>query len=232
MADETKTAVQNSLREAGQTSDGGKGSTSREAPPPTYTKTQEDVDKAINDALARAGRDAKSLETWEKSLKSKEASLSGLEQEREDIKTQLAELAEQDPDKFNVVQKSRELKNKEMKLKEQEATLNTSIAEHEAVIKKASAWEFSQMLTTIVVEYEGLTAEKLLTACTKLGITDEAKARDLAETIGTKKAVAEQPRKPSPNPVDSGKTSGGGDNLASLSPGDRVKEADRRLRKK
>ena len=68
MLDETKNQQDTSERDTSE----GKGGTSKE--PETFTKeqAQEMTQKAISDALAKAGRDAKSLEQRDTALKAKE----------------------------------------------------------------------------------------------------------------------------------------------------------------
>jgi hypothetical protein len=115
LKDETNKTNQGTPPEKGQPPEGQEGSTSITA----RTYTEEEYKKAVSDALAKAGRDAKSLELRETKLKdieTREQALKAREEESRnnaDIDTITENYQDGDPDKLKALSKKLNLMTKE-----------------------------------------------------------------------------------------------------------------------
>ena len=142
-------------------------------------------------------------------------------------------LSEDDPDKHALLKLR---KDKEAELR----TLKTERAELSESRKEITQWKRDQLVYTVADEFTtanntSVDLDSFKVAADKLKLSGREELETLAETMGFKpksEITEEPPKEPAlPMKVLSGVTSGGGDNIGNLSPKDRWKEADRRLRK-
>lgn len=216
--DETKKGQQDSLPEKGQTSKAEPGTTPG-GEPETFTKEQ--AQKQVSDALAAAGRDAKSLETRGKDLDAREVNLKA-EQERitqwqKERDAEQLEAARDNPQLLDQVQQKRQLRDDRTKLNQDRAEFERDKAEHKGVIDAASA---TQREITIwdIAQKNGVDAANLKDKCDKFNLQSNEQMEEMAKTMsGTKPA---EPLKP-----DSGETTGGGKDLSGKSPMQLAREA-------
>mgnify|MGYP000337451006 CR=1 FL=1 len=146
---------------AGQPSPGETQETSQTA----KTYTQEEVDKAINDALAAKGRDAKRLSEWEASLKSQQLEIEATKADIAEMQRRMdeaeLEAARYDPDKLKEYQARKSIKDQMAELekarkdlKRQQDELARSKAEHEAEVEAARKATLEIKLWEIAARYE------------------------------------------------------------------------------
>jgi hypothetical protein len=218
MTDET--AAQN--RDASQDGDtsGGEGSTSTE----TITQAQMDeaVRKATSDALAKAGRDAKTLAEREARLKEQEAKYQDWERKQQESED---EKYREDPDGLRLLKERRALKAEREEIERLRKEHESEKAAHAELLTKAEETELELTVWRTATE-KGVDAEKLKEKAVKFGLKTPEQITELAETM----AYATAQQKP-PLHFDSGKGTGGGTPIASLSPKERVKVSDQQLRK-
>jgi hypothetical protein len=202
------------LSSEGQTSEGETQGTSKKEP---KTYTEEELNKAKNDALAAAGRDAKSLAEREANLKTLEESLKERQSQIDEILRQRdeAELTEakSDPEKMREYQLKRHVKDQlasleteKANLKKQRADFEREKAEHAETVKAAQEARLDIAIWEIGAEF-GIDPTVLKDGVKDLNITTEDGARALAKRISDSlpKRPAEEKFIP-----DSGVTSGGG----------------------
>lgn len=193
----------------GDTSGGEKGTS--EPKPETYTK--ETQAKAVSDALATAGREAKSLETRgkdlnarEEAIKAERAKITQWQKERDDVEL---ESVRDDPEKLSLFQKTQALREKGEQLESDRATLEKDKLEHSARIQVAEQTEREIAIWEIAKEY-GVDPMALK----ELNITDVEQLKRVAKAMGTGKAPPKAPITP-----DSGMTEGG---VPQLSPREKM----------
>jgi len=201
--DETKETKQDA------SSAGGDGTTSKET---TRTYTEEEKQKAVSDALAKAGRDAKTLETREAALNAEKEAVETAKAEIAEVQKQIdkaeLEAAEGDPARLRELQAKKsykallaDLETKKKELNKQEADLNRSKAEHESEIEAARKTQFEIELWKIA-EAEGVDAAELKETMKELNLTTVEQAKAAAKRLNKKPSgTAFDP--------DSGVTSGG-----------------------
>jgi len=218
----------------GQSSQGKDGSTSQA----TKTYTEAEKSKAVSDALADAGRKHKlelepvvrERDSYKKEVTTIKQGLDALSQERDDLKITIDELSKEDPERFNLLEKDRDLKNRERKLKDELAGLETERTDWKERLTKVETFERNENIRNVAADYEGITEEKLKVLCDRLKLTTLEQIQAAAETLGTKKAVKVEDETSNTNlHVDSGVTrGGGGDRIGDLPP----KEWEAALKKK
>jgi len=159
------------------------------------TYTEEDVNKAVNDALAQAGRDHKTLETRQAELDAQQESVkTGLakieEWERQQDAAELAE-AQRDPAKMRAYQAKQVEKNRAKSLDEREAALakreqesNRREAEHSEKVKAAQEVTMGMKLYEIAARHN-LNPEDLKKDMKDLNLTTEAQLETLAKRLST-----------------------------------------------
>ena len=202
MLDETTVAE----RDTARSSEGNAGTTSQE----TQTYTREMVDKMVNDALSAGGRKVKAAtEAAEKA----QAALEQLQKEQDEAE---AKQLGDDPEALTLHQRKKALRDERAEFAREKAELEKAKeanAERLADLDKAKR---EKEATEIATRHN---VDAKLVA--KYGGEDmEAFARDLPKLTASSKRP------------DSGVTIGGGDSFSSMSPKERMAEADRRLRAK
>lgn len=182
---------------AKDSSAGKEGSTS------ARTYTESDVQKAVSDALSKAGRDAKSLEGREQSLKEREEAIRAKEAETE---TKELEEAKSDPQKLQTYQAKKARKEQQQdieaqkaQVKKERAELERDKVEHEAELKAARETQREIAIWKIAEKYS----------------VDPVMLKDLNIPLDQTEAVAKRLQKPKEGEtkVDSGVTSGGSTTL-------------------
>lgn len=212
--DETKDTEQDfsqdSTKASGDTSGGSKGITSGKTP---QTYTQEQTRNMVSDALAKAGRDAQTLEQREAAVKAQEDA-NKAEQERKDA-AELAE-AQGDPDKMAVYEKKQAEKQRRANLDTREAELNKREAENAAEIQAAKEIQKGNTIREIATEHK-VDPVRLKDLSVKFSIEGKEKLEELADEIGSGKTDHQID-------VDSGITSGGKKDLSGKSPMELARE--------
>lgn len=213
-------------------------------PPEAKGKTPEDVSKVSPEDELRysqkqleafkqtfksdAGRDRVTVvaerDTLKAQLLSKGNEIEDIQADRETLQQQIKDLSSDDPAKFDLVTRERELKGTERKLKAERLALDTDRLALEEEYKPDRETRFEITVWNIASEFTDGDPAMLKDLCGILEVKSDEQIRKAAETIWSRK----EPGDETLNPY-SGVTSGGGDNLGSLSPKDRLREVQRRL---
>jgi hypothetical protein len=209
--DESKNAVKDAPQATGQPSESKEGSTSTGA---TKTHTDADIQKAISDALAKAGREAKALEAREQKLKDIETREKALIQQEEAAQKARdeAELTAilDDPDKLSVYQYRKKVKEAEEVLKTEKAKFEAEKASHQEELTFARKVKRSTVMGEIAGEFKDSDPEELEKMADTLGIGSEPeKIRALASVKWAK--LDTKTEETSEVKPDSGVTNGGND---------------------
>ena len=164
---------------------------------PTYTKKQ--VDKMVSDALAKAGRDAKSLELKEKSLKEREDEINEWRKKQE--QTEL-EAIRDNPQALDLYQKGKAIEQAKADLLRERAELAKQKQEFDEDIKLAKETRREIAIWEIASKYsvDPMTLKEL-------GLESMEQVEAVAKAF-----APERPPEPSLKP-DSGMTAGGGDSV-------------------
>lgn len=223
---ETNNTNQDQLPVTGLASNGSNGSTSNTK---TYTEGEynQAIEKAKSDAMAQAGRERKSVEDENRTLKSQLATnqslISDTQEKIKKLNDQIEELSANDPDKAKLVKRLKDLEATEDKLRADRQTLDAEKLTHAEAIKKAQEFSFKENVSKVASEFKNSDAVRLKTACEKLKITDEASIRTIADTFW-EKITAEPEKKPDTpvTPVD-GVTNGNNKDTSKMSPMEKIK---------
>ena len=173
--------------------------------PQTYTQDQ--VDKTVDAALTKAGRDAKSFELKEKSLTERGEQL---EQWRKDKEAAELEALKDNPEALDFYKERKTLK-------QEKADLAKEKAEHAEEIRIAKETQQESAIREIATEHK-VDPVKLKNLSTKFNIEGKEQLAELAEEIASGKTAD-----PSFD-VDSGKTTGGKKDLSGMSPMELARE--------
>ena len=178
-----------------------------ETTPTVQTYNQDQLDKAIHAALTKAGRDAKSLETWKKTLEQEAEGINATKAEvaewKQSQETALLEAIKKNPDAVDWLQKKKELETERKAHNQEKATLAKEKAEWAETIKATKETQ-REVLIWKVAQAKGVDPMKLKTLSVKFNIEGEEQLEELAEEITSK---VEAPK----IKTDSGLTSGSGD---------------------
>jgi len=224
MLDGTGNQGDTSAATAQDTSGGEQGTSKQE--PKLIPETE--AQKLVSDALAKAGRDAKSLETKKAELDRQAQELTDW-QARKDEEERKA--VEGNPELLDVYQQRKALREKEATFKKEQDEFEQKKLEHQVEVESAREVQRDVDIFDIVQEYEGGDAMKLKTLCVNFNATSKEQIRKAADTLWEKKGT-QSSSDTTKQKRDSGMTIGGGARLSDLSPKDRVKEADKLLRTK
>lgn len=179
------------------------------------TLTREEAQKQTSDALAAAGRDAKSLDVRGKSLDAREEALKAEQAKITQWQTERDEAEEEslkdDPEGLKFLRKKQALATKEKKFSDDRATLERDEAEHKARLDAAEEtereiviWEIAQKL--------GIDASKLKELSTDLNLQTKEQIERAAKEMAAGKAPPKTPLT-----LDTGKTGGGDKDLSGMS---------------
>ncbi len=203
--DETKEAQDKSSEET-------KGTSGKDEE--TFTKSQVEAEKqkATSDALAAAGRTAKSLEKREGAVTKAEERIAQQHKERDEAELKAAG---DDTDKLTAIETRRKERERKAELDERERKLNTIQEEVDGKLDKATKAEIKERAEEVAVKHS-VDAKSLIEFTD--GSTD--KMEELAKMLpkkGEEKTLK----------VDSSKTIGSGEDLSSLT---QVERAGRELK--
>jgi hypothetical protein len=210
MDETTKTKQDNSSGK--ETPSAGKpGTTSKDTEPQTFTEDQ--ATKMVSDALAKAGRDAKTLTDREAAVKAQEDA-NKAEQERKDA----AELAkvQGDPDKLAAYQAKKAEADRAKDLTEGEANLARDKADHEAELT-ASRETQKEITIFEIASAKSIDPVRLKNLSEKFNVEGKEKLEELAGEIASGKETD-----PDFNP-DSGLTKGVKQDWHELSPDEKIR---------
>ena len=187
---------------AGQASEGGAQGTST-SEPRTYTEQEhkDALQKAVSDALATAGRDAKALSQQKADLQAERDAITAERAEVEEAKRQrdAEELAaaRTDPAKLSAYQakKAREAREADIKaredaIKKREQEQARKEAEHAEKVRAAEEVTLGMKLYEIAAKHD-VNPEDLKTGIKELGLTTEAQAETLAKRLAKRPAGSE-----------------------------------------
>jgi len=192
--------------EGRDTSQGQEGNTSEENP----TFTREQVEKEVSDRLAKAGRDAKSLEKRQRELEAREAQIQAamerISQWEKDRDAEEEERARSDPQALDYLQAKRALRKERDKLAEDRAALETEKAKHAERLERAEEVEREIMFWEVAQKYK-VDPGDLKNTCLELEIATSEKAETIAKKMAN--TAAKQAELSKQSKPDSGKTMGG-----------------------
>lgn len=209
-----ETTGKNQDTSARDSSEQSEGSTSQD----TRTFTEKDVQKAISDALSKAGRDAKSLEKERQELAAWRE-----EREKEQRRRDEQELEEArgDEGKLSQIQRERKIREEQNRIKAENEALERAKAEHAEKLRKADEAEKEINIWNIARKY-GLDANSLKTDCAELGLETPEKIEAYANKHKSGNAYLH---------IDKSET-GGTTNIDSLSPDDKIRIGLNRIKKR
>ena len=199
--DETKTVAMDAKQTlpSATPSDGKTGSTSQATPTFTEEQVKAREQKAVSDALAKAGRETKTLETARNALEKDKADLAKWKQEKEDA--ELDSIAEATPEQKQELKAYKaKLREKAQAIAEREKALAAKEVEWGGKITEAETTKFEVSVYTIAAK-NNVSAELLKDWAAKYNISDMELIEDRAALM-PKKVVIPVP--------DTGKTTGGG----------------------
>lgn len=201
---------------------------------PKYTQKQ--LDELVHVAKSEAGRERKAIEIERDQFKSKveklETQITDIQTERDKLQSDIEELSADDPKKFDIIKRDKELREIQRNLQTKADEISEKEKASEEKVKLANDTLLEISIWEIAAEYKTGDPVKLKDLCSTFGATSEEQIRKVADTMWEKEAAPPQTEQEKQEALKlvSGKTKGGSDNLGGLSPKDRVKEADKRLR--
>lgn len=183
--------------------------------------TQAQTDFLIHAATSVAGRLQKEAEVERDGFKTKaekaEALNEDIQSERDQLQTDIEGLTNDDPKKFDLVKRDKDIRDAQRTLKTATAELATQQKDNEAIVTTARETMLEIALWEIATEFKGGDPVRLKALCATTGITTEEKARELAAGIWEKTeakapvkgAEGEKGEPKEKLDLDSGETHGG-----------------------
>ncbi len=163
---------------------------------PTITQTQHEA--LLHMATSESGRLQKVAETERDELKTKtekaDELLEDIQEERDRLQAANEELTSDDPKKFDIVTRDKELRAAQKLLKTATDELATKNQESDERIKLADSTLLEIAIWEVATEYKGSDPVRLKNLCASLGVTTEAKLREVAGNLW-EKAEAKAPEK-------------------------------------
>ena len=208
---------------------------STEEEPKLYTQKQ--FDDFVHMVKSEAGRDRKAMEVERDQFKSKaeklESKITVIQSERDKLQSDLEEMSSDDPKKFDIIKRDRELREAQRALQSKADELAEKEKASQAKIKIASETMLEINIWDIAAEYKNSDPIKLKDLCATFGATSEEQIRKVADTMWEKENPAPQTeeQKQAALKLVSGKTRGGATDYSSLSPDEKLKEGFRQLKK-
>ena len=182
-----------------------------ETPANAGTFTQKDIDDAVNKAKSQFGRAEAEFNRKIKDIEFRESKLSEWEKTKEAAEL---EEAKGNPEKLNVLQERKSLRQLKAELETEKQQLLAEKAQHSERLSKVERWEREQEITSIAKEVNG-DAATLMAKADEFGISGSDKIKALAKTLWP--VTTTQTKNPNPANVFNGKTNGGGGDLKGLS---------------
>lgn len=198
------------LDETKETQDVGTSGDAKETSGKTEeTFTRKDLEKATSDALASAGRTAKSFEKREEAITKAEEKVAREKQEKYEAEK---EAAKNDPDLLSAIERNRKASERKAELDERERKLNAMQEEVAGKLDKATKAEIKERAEEVATKHN-------VDAKSLVEFTDGSteKMEELAKTLSKK--GDEKTLKP-----DSGRTLGG-ENWRELSSDEKLRRA-------
>ncbi|KKK53799.1 hypothetical protein LCGC14_3091140, partial [marine sediment metagenome] len=187
--------------------------------------TQAQTEFLVHVAKSEAGRLQKIAEDERDEFKTKAEKADGMiediQKERDTIKAEIEELTSDDPKKFDLVTRENQLREAQRTLKTATEELATQQKDNETIVTSAKETLLEIAIWEVATEYKSGDPVKLKNLCATLGVTDEAKLREVADKLW-EKAEAKAPAKKAEGEggekevkeklnLDSGDTHGGGE---------------------
>lgn len=196
------------------------------------TLTIDEAERLAQLARMDAGRERKEMEVERDSVKAqlkvKNTELEEIVAEREKLKTEIDDLTSDDPKKFDIIKRDTDLRERERKLKTDTTSLEADKQAHGEEVKLAKDTLREVFIWETATKYEGGDPVKLKELCETFGATTAEQIVKVAEALWPKKdkELGTPPLKPF-----SGRTSGGGIDVDSLSPREKIDEGIRQKKK-
>jgi len=172
--------------------------------------SQKQVDELIHAAKSDAGRLRTVAETERDTLKSqimtKENELGDIQAERDSLRKDIEDMSSDDPKKFDLVKRDRELRSEQSKLKSRLTELDdreNKLSERE---KKVSSFEMEVLIESVADEYKDGDSAKLKKALSAFENPTEEQVKNIGAILFSEKSEGEKAEKLKP---DSGKSRGG-----------------------
>ncbi len=192
------------------------------------TLTIPEAEKLAQLARMDAGRAQKAAEierdTAQTALAVKEVELTDIAEEREKLNTQIDELSSNDPAKFNIIKKDRELLLRENTLKTNIRAEEAKWKVNEDRVKAAEDTNREITIWEIATTHEGGDPVKLKDLCETFGANTEEEIVKVAGTLWAKKTASPNAPKTQPLKPFSGRTTGGVLDIDGLSAKEKIEE--------
>jgi len=192
----------------------------------TYSEEeyQAALTRAVREATGKQGKEHKLvLDTITKErdeLKTRastaESKIESIEDERKSLREQIEDLTSDDPKKFDLVKKDRELRDKEAKYKADLQAWQTEKQSYDERISRTAEREKAMTIFDVAAEYDDPQPDKLsdkvkeLEAKLQVKITSEEQIRSVAEILWGESEGKKPPETKETLKTYSGKTEGGG----------------------
>lgn len=211
---------------------GTPGSEGKESPEkePQKLYTQADLDAMVHAAKSEAGRKAKEVERERDNLKTqlsaKEGEIEDIQFERETLQKQIEDLSSDDPKKFDLIQKDKQLRDEQRSLKAGKQALEADKQAHQEDIRIATETMREINIWDVASEYEGGDAVRLKALADTMEKNSLEEIRGVAEILwkpkGTKPKGEEPGGKQAPLKPYSGHTDGGQLDFSKLTPSEKL----------
>ncbi len=213
--DEIKPTAGDATLTKGQDSPKENESNSQQTPR-IYTEAEHK--KAVEDAIAQYGdrikREridpiAKELETFKLQVQNKDTDIADNTAEIDRLQARIDDMASNDPERYDANKEFKAAKEERKQLKLERRSLQEKELTYGERIKGVESIEREALIQGLIKDYEGGDLDKLKKISETTAATSEVKIREIADTIGSKRAPVRVPTTPVLNPASS-KTLGGG----------------------
>ncbi len=155
---------------------------------PIYTQAQ--ADSLLHASKSDSGRLLKDAETArDEALSGKakaEADSEDIQEERNKLQTDLDDLNSEDPKKFDIIKRDKDLRDQQRELKKGVEDLATEVKVHAETVKIANDTNLEIAIWETATKFKNGDPVKLKALCESLGVTDASKLGGVAETIWEK----------------------------------------------
>jgi len=202
---------------------------------PKYTQKQ--LDELVHMAKSEAGRERKAIEIVRDQFKSKveklETQITDIQTERDKLQSDIEELSADDPKKFDIIKRDKELREIQRNLQTKADEISEKEKASEEKVKLANDTLLEISIWEIAAEYKTGDPVKLKDLCSTFGATSEEQIRKVADTMWEKEAAPPQTEQEKQEALKlvSGKTKGGGPDYNGFSPDQILSEGFRQLKK-
>ena len=179
--------------------------------------SQKQLDDLTHMQNSEAGRQRKAIEDERDQFKTKSESLetdvSDIQAERDKLQNDINELSSDDPKKFDLIKRDKELRDAQRTLKKATDDLASNEKANAERVKVANDTLLEISIWEIATEYQTGDPVKLKNLCSTFGATSEEQIRQVADTLWvkeTKPAKEGTPEGKTKLVLDTGKSRGGG----------------------